>query len=73
VGIALDGAGHLIVAEWENHRIQILRYSDGSHVQTIGEQGSGNLQFNGPRSVVVDGQGRIIVVDSCNHRIQVLQ
>jgi len=53
--------------------VQALRYSDGSHVRTIGSEGSGNGQFNFPYGVLVDGQGRIIVSEYVNHRIQVLQ
>jgi hypothetical protein len=57
----------------DNHRVQVLRYSDGSHVRTIGSRGSGNGQFDGPYGVLIDSQGRIIVSDFMNHRIQVLQ
>jgi hypothetical protein len=53
--------------------VQVLRYSDGSHVRTIGSRGSANGQFFYPCGVLIDGQGRIIVSDSFNHRIQVLQ
>jgi len=31
-----------------NHRVQVLRYSDGAHVRTIGSGGSGNGQFSFP-------------------------
>ena len=53
--------------------MQVLRYSDGSHVRTIGSQGSGSGQFDCPASVLIDSQGRIIVSEWNNHRIQVLQ
>jgi hypothetical protein len=53
--------------------VQVLRYSDGSHVRTIGSRGSGNGQFSYPFGVLIDGQGRIIASDSWNHRIQLLQ
>jgi tripartite motif-containing protein 2/3/tripartite motif-containing protein 71 len=53
--------------------VQVLRYSDGSHVRTIGSEGSGNGQFKSPYGVLIDGQGRIIVSEFGNHRIQVLQ
>ena len=53
--------------------MQVLRYSDGSHVRTIGSKGSGNGQFNYPWGVSFDGQGRIVVSDSGNDRIQLLQ
>jgi tripartite motif-containing protein 71 len=69
----LDGAGNIVVADYENHRVQVLRYSDGSHVRTIGSEGRGNGQFDCPYGVLIDGEGRIIVSDCSNHRIQVLQ
>ena len=70
-GVALDGAGNIVVSD--RHRVQVLRYSDGSHVRTIGSEGEGNGQFSNPYGVLIDGQGRIIVSDFGNHRIQVLQ
>jgi len=70
-GIAFDGAGHLIVSECDNHRVQVLRYIDGTHGITIGSEGSGNGQFNYPRGIAVDGEGNIAVFDSGNHRVQV--
>ncbi len=69
----MDGQGNVVVADCDNHRVQVLRYSDGSHVRTIGSQGRGNGQFSFPYGVLIDGQGRIIVSDLGNHRIQVLQ
>jgi tripartite motif-containing protein 71 len=54
--------------------VQVLRYSDGSHVRTIGSFGSGNGQFNDPHGgIAIDGNGRIVVADTCNHRVQVLE
>ena len=72
-GVAFDSAGHIIVADYGNHRVQVLRYSDGSHVRTIGSEGSGNGQFDVPYGVLIDSQGRIIVSECGNHRMQVLQ
>ncbi len=72
-GVAFDSAGHIIVADTRNHRVQVLRYSDGSHVRTIGSEGRGNGQFRFPWGVVIDGQGRIIVSEYRNDRIQLLQ
>jgi hypothetical protein len=63
----------MVVADCYDHRVQVLRYGDGSHVRTIGSQGSANGQFLYPNGVLIDGQGRIIVSDSFNYRIQVLQ
>jgi DNA-binding beta-propeller fold protein YncE len=76
-GIAFDGAGHIIVSEFSgvidrgNHCVQVLRYSDGAHVRTIGSEGRGNGRFSYPRGIAVDGEGNIAVFDSENARVQV--
>ncbi len=56
-GVAFDGAGNIVVADCNNHRVQVLSYSDGSHVRTIGSQGRGNGQFDCPYGVLIDGEG----------------
>jgi hypothetical protein len=56
--------------------VQVLRYSDGAHVRTIGDgsRGSGNEQFSSPRGgIAIDSDGRIVVADTFNHRVQVLE
>ena len=58
--------------------MQVLRYSDGAHVRTIGSrgniEGSGNGQFNRPfGGIAVDSDGRIVVADTFNDRVQVLE
>ncbi len=57
-GVAFDGEGHLVVADTCNHRIQVLRYSDGAHLHT---------------SSTFDGAGHNIVSESGGHRVQVLR
>ncbi len=64
----------MVVVEWDNHRVQVLRYSDGAHVRTIGSCGFGNGQFSGPQGgIAIDSDGRIVVADSGNNRVQVLE
>ena len=58
-GIAFDGAGHIIVSEYNGCRVQVLRYSDGAHVRTLGSQGSGNGQFSYAQGIAVDGDAAI--------------
>jgi DNA-binding beta-propeller fold protein YncE len=72
-GIAFDGAGHIIVPDCINHRVQIIRYSDGTHVRTIGSQGSDNGQFFSPKGIAVDGEGNVAVFDNGNARVQVFR
>jgi tripartite motif-containing protein 71 len=73
VGVAFDSEGNLVVADCNNHRVQVLRYSDGTHLRTIGSQGAGAGQFNGPSGVAFDAAGHIVVVDTGNNRVQVLR
>ena len=70
---ALDHEGNLVVSDYGNHRIQVLRYSDGTHLRTIGSQGSGNGQFSAPFGFAFDGAGHILVADYNNHRVQMLR
>ncbi len=59
-GVAFDGAGHLVVVEFGNRRVQVLNYADGSHVHTIGSKSSGDGQFDSPYGGdTIDGDGRI--------------
>lgn len=52
-GIALDGAGHIVVSESSGHLVQVLRYSDGTHVRSVGSSGP----FVGPsQGVAADGR-----------------
>jgi hypothetical protein len=73
VSLAFDGEGNLVVSDHGNHRIQVLRYSDGAHLRTIGCQGSGNGQFSNPWGIAFDGSGHILVADHGNHRVQMLR
>jgi hypothetical protein len=36
--VAFDAAGHIVVVDQGNDRVQVLRYSDGAHVRTIGAE-----------------------------------
>ena len=81
VGVAVDAAGHIVVADFTAFvgpnfsRIQICDVSDLSNnnvtCQAFGTQGSGLGQFNGPVDVAVDGAGKVVVADLGNHRIQI--
>jgi hypothetical protein len=53
--------------------VQVLCYSNGAQVRTIGSEGSGNGQFSNPYGgIAIDSDGRFVVVDNHNHRVQVL-
>jgi DNA-binding beta-propeller fold protein YncE len=72
-GVAFDSEGNLVVADYDNHRVQVLRYSDGTHLRTIGSEGRGAGQFNNPSGVAFDAAGHIVVVERNGHRLQVLR
>ncbi len=77
-GIAIDGAGRVLIADTGNHRIRRIE-ADGalSVVAGTGEAGYGGdgqaataAQLNRPSALVVDSQGSIYVADSGNFRIR---
>ncbi len=56
-GIHFDGAGHLLVANCGNSRVQVHSYGDGAHVRTLGGNCSGHIhgQFSRPcRGIAID-------------------
>ena len=63
----------LFVADSNNHRVQVLRASDGAHVHTIGSKGDGDGQFCRPVAVRTSPNGDLLfVLDRGNNRVQVL-
>jgi DNA-binding beta-propeller fold protein YncE/4-amino-4-deoxy-L-arabinose transferase-like glycosyltransferase len=69
VGVAVDAAGSIYVADRGNHRIQQFS-RDGSFVRAWGQQGSRAGEFKEPHDVAVDEEF-VYVADTWNQRIQV--
>ena len=46
---------------------------EGNFIRCFGTEGSGDSQFDCPRSVDVDGKGRIVVCDQVNGRVCVFE
>jgi sugar lactone lactonase YvrE len=75
-GVAVDGEGSIIIADWGNHRVRKLT-PDGT-VSTLAGSGRAGFadgagaaaQFNHPYGVAVDGKGNMIIMDSNNHRVR---
>ena len=69
-GIAITPDNFILVSD--NHRIQKINM-DGYHVASVGEEGSGPLQFNAPDGIAISHiTGQVYIADWHNHRIQVL-
>ena len=68
----MDKAGHLMVCDSLNHRIQVFDLS-GKFVAKFGSKGSGMGEFIEPVSVAVLSDGKIVVTDLYNSRIQIFE
>jgi len=71
-GVAVDLEGRLLVADMDNHRVQIFR-GDGTFIRSFGSAGVSNGRFNQPTGVVAGLGGHIMVTDRKNHRVQVFR
>jgi YYY domain-containing protein len=69
-GVAIAPNGHVLVADFGNHRIQEL---DGelAFVRTWGKLGELPGEFKEPCGVAVDAENNVYVADTWNHRVQV--
>ncbi len=75
IGVAVDGAGNVYVADRNNHRIRKITAS--GVVSTLAGSASGytdgtgtSAKFKYPSGVAVDGAGNVYVGDYFNHRIR---
>ena len=66
----MNKAGHLMVCDCDNHRIQVFDPS-GKFVAKFGTKGSGMGEFNGPLSAAVLSDGKIVVSDLNNSHVQI--
>ena len=77
IGVAVDGAGNVYVADNLNHTIRKITASGlvstlaGLAASPGGADGAGNLaRFHYPRGVAVDNAGNVYVADTENHTIR---
>ena len=68
----MNKAGHLMVCDTLNHRVQVFELS-GKFVTKFGTKGSGMGEFDKPVSAAVLSDGKIIVTDFFNHRVQLFE
>ena len=70
-GVAITLDNFILVSDG-NHRIQKISM-DGRCVASVGEKGSGPLQFDSPDGIAISPiTGHVYIADCYNHRIQVL-
>ena len=69
-GVAVTNDGRVVATNTRSGTLSVFR--EGRLQHTIGEYGSGPLQFVRPHDVDASADGRLYVVDSGNHRLQVL-
>jgi len=70
-GVAVDGQGHVYVADAVFNRVQIFD-RQGRFLLAFGREGAKDGQFLLPSGVFITGD-RIYVADSYNQRVQVFQ
>ena len=78
-GVAVDGQGHLFIADDENAVVREVNLSTGK-ISTVAGTGTEGLSGNGgpatsamldsPVYLAVDGQGHLFIADSGNHDIR---
>ena len=70
--LSVDKAGHLMVCDGYNHRVQVFELS-GKFITKFGSKGGSEGEFNVSVSSAVLSDGRIVVSDYLNNRIQMFE
>ena len=78
VGVAVDAAGNLSIADTGNHRVR--RVDAGGQIQTVAGTGTGGSEgdggpatsamLNSPTGVAVDAAGNLFIADYNNNRVR---
>ena len=68
-GIFVTTQRDLIVADYDNNRIQSFSYRRKNAITLVGNGSNVSLALNGPTSVILDADGNLFIADSNNHRI----
>ena len=68
--VAVSSDGHVLVTDYENHRVQILSEA-GAFLKQFGSHGQAPGCFDSPGGVAMGPDGRVFVTDCGNGRFQV--
>eukprot|EP01113_Clastostelium_recurvatum_P041245 TRINITY_DN6521_c0_g1_i1.p1 TRINITY_DN6521_c0_g1~~TRINITY_DN6521_c0_g1_i1.p1 ORF type:complete len:645 (+),score=120.01 TRINITY_DN6521_c0_g1_i1:59-1936(+) len=74
-GVAVNSHGHIIVADSDNHRIQVFDSLERGcqYLFRFGNRGTRDGEFNGPCAVAVDSYDNMYVCDLHNNRVQIFK
>ena len=78
VAVALDGAGNLFVADYNNSTIRKIVLSSGAVTTLAGMAGSYGATdgtgmaatFNGPQGIAIDGSGNLYIADTFSYAVR---
>ncbi len=79
LGLAVDRAKNLYIADPQNNRIRLVNASSGTITTAVGNGAAGysgdggpatSAELDSPSAVALDDAGNIFIVDAANHRIR---
>lgn len=81
-GVFVNAAGDIFIADTNNHRIRVVRRSNGKigtavGTGTAGSAGDGGnanaAQINAPQGIFINSANDLYIADTANHRIRVVR
>ena len=71
MGVAVTAEGEVVVADNQNHRVQVFD-SNGTFLRCFGHRGENAGEFKNPTGIATDKDRNILVSEYHNHRVQIL-
>ena len=71
MGVAVTAEGVVVVADNQNHRVQVFD-SNGTFLRSFGHRGENAGEFKNPTGIATDKDRNILVSEYHNHRVQIL-